>query len=69
MSSWCELAGKGLRAVVPADTPGMSYGASERKMGWNAQPTRAVIFEDARVPVVNRLGEEGIGFQYRYGRS
>jgi alkylation response protein AidB-like acyl-CoA dehydrogenase len=48
--------------VVPADTPGMSYGASERKMGWNAQPTRAVIFEDARVPVVNRLGEEGIGF-------
>ena len=48
--------------VVPADTPGMSYGASERKMGWNAQPTRAVIFEDARVPVANRLGEEGIGF-------
>ena len=48
--------------VVPADTPGMSYGASERKMGWNAQPTRAVNFEDARVPVVNRLGEEGIGF-------
>jgi alkylation response protein AidB-like acyl-CoA dehydrogenase len=62
MSSWCELAGKGLALVVPADTPGMSYGASERKMGWNAQPTRAVIFEDARVPVVNRLGEEGIGF-------
>ena len=42
--------------VVPADTPGLSFGANERKMGWNAQPTRAVIFEDARVPAANRLG-------------
>lgn len=49
--------------VVEADTPGLSFGAEERKMGWNAQPTRAVIFENARVPVVNRLGEEGIGFK------
>jgi alkylation response protein AidB-like acyl-CoA dehydrogenase len=49
--------------VVPADTPGLSFGANERKMGWNAQPTRAVIFENARVPVANRLGEEGIGFR------
>jgi alkylation response protein AidB-like acyl-CoA dehydrogenase len=32
-------------------------------MGWNAQPTRAVIFENARVPVANRLGDEGIGFR------
>jgi alkylation response protein AidB-like acyl-CoA dehydrogenase len=49
--------------VVPGDTPGLSLGANERKMGWNAQPTRAVIFQDARVPVANRLGEEGIGFK------
>ncbi|MBN8968902.1 MAG: isobutyryl-CoA dehydrogenase [Rhizobiales bacterium] len=49
--------------VVEAGTPGLSFGAEERKMGWNAQPTRAVIFENARVPVVNRLGEEGIGFK------
>jgi alkylation response protein AidB-like acyl-CoA dehydrogenase len=49
--------------VIPADTPGISLGANERKMGWNAQPTRAVIFENARVPVENRLGEEGIGFK------
>jgi alkylation response protein AidB-like acyl-CoA dehydrogenase len=49
--------------VVPGDTPGLSLGAKERKMGWNAQPTRAVIFQDARVPVANRLGEEGIGFK------
>ncbi len=49
--------------VVPGDTPGISLGANERKMGWNAQPTRAVVFQDARVPVENRLGEEGIGFK------
>jgi alkylation response protein AidB-like acyl-CoA dehydrogenase len=49
--------------LVPGDTPGLTLGANERKMGWNAQPTRAVVFEDARVPVANRLGDEGIGFK------
>jgi alkylation response protein AidB-like acyl-CoA dehydrogenase len=49
--------------VVPGDLPGISLGANERKMGWNAQPTRAVVFSDALVPVENRLGEEGIGFK------
>src|SRR5258706_13439734 len=49
--------------VVEGDTSGLSLGAHERKMGRNAQPTRAVIFEDARVPVANRLGDEGIGFK------
>ncbi|MGV7217334.1 isobutyryl-CoA dehydrogenase [Bradyrhizobium sp. UFLA05-112] len=49
--------------VIDGKTPGVSFGANERKMGWNAQPTRAVTFENARVPVENRLGEEGIGFK------
>src|SRR3954451_2284708 len=49
--------------VIEKDMPGLSFGAEERKMGWNAQPTRQVILEDARVPVANRLGEEGIGFK------
>ncbi|CAN5287188.1 isobutyryl-CoA dehydrogenase [soil metagenome] len=49
--------------VIEKDTPGVSFGANERKMGWNAQPTRAVIFENARVPVANRIGDEGIGFK------
>jgi alkylation response protein AidB-like acyl-CoA dehydrogenase len=48
--------------VVPDGTPGLSFGALERKMGWNAQPTRQVVFEDVRVPVGNRLGAEGDGF-------
>ncbi len=49
--------------VIGKDAPGLSFGAEERKMGWNAQPTRQVIFEDVRVPVANRLGAEGIGFR------
>ena len=50
--------------VIEGGTPGVSFGKNERKMGWNAQPTRAVIFEDARVPVANRLGAEGEGFRF-----
>ncbi|MGV9823143.1 acyl-CoA dehydrogenase family protein [Nocardia xishanensis] len=49
--------------IVPADTPGLSVGPNERKMGWNAQPTRQVVLEDVRVPVANRLGAEGDGFR------
>jgi alkylation response protein AidB-like acyl-CoA dehydrogenase len=49
--------------VVPRETPGLTFGANEKKMGWNAQPTRALIFDNARVPVVNRLSDEGMGFR------
>ncbi len=49
--------------VVPKDTEGLSFGKKEVKLGWNSQPTAAVIFENARVPVANRLGEEGDGFK------
>jgi alkylation response protein AidB-like acyl-CoA dehydrogenase len=49
--------------IVPKETPGISFGANEKKMGWNAQPTRAVMFDGARVPVANRLGAEGDGFK------
>ena len=49
--------------AIPADTPGVSYGRKEDKMGWKSQPTRAVILEDARVPVENRIGDEGQGFK------
>jgi butyryl-CoA dehydrogenase len=58
-----EGAGGVSTLVIEGDTPGVSFGANERKMGWNAQPTRAVIFENARVPVANRLGDEGVGFK------
>jgi alkylation response protein AidB-like acyl-CoA dehydrogenase len=49
--------------LVPGETAGISFGANERKMGWNAQPTRAILFQDARVPVANLLGAEGSGFK------
>jgi len=50
--------------VVEKDTPGLSFGANEKKMGWNAQPTAVVSFDDCRVPVGNLVGEEGAGFKY-----
>ena len=50
--------------VVDKDTPGVSFGAPEKKLGWNASPTAQVIFEDARVPVSNRVGDEGEGFRF-----
>jgi alkylation response protein AidB-like acyl-CoA dehydrogenase len=49
--------------VVEKDAPGLSFGKKERKLGWNTQPTAMVIFEDCRVPIANRIGEEGDGFK------
>ena len=50
--------------AVMKDTPGLSFGALEKKMGWNAQPTRQVIFDNCKVPAANRIGEEGRGFRF-----
>ncbi len=50
--------------VIDKDTPGLSFGKPEKKLGWNASPTAQVIFEDARVPVENRVGAEGDGFRF-----
>ena len=50
--------------VVENGTPGLSFGAPEKKLGWNASPTAQVIFEDCRVPVSNRVGAEGDGFRF-----
>ncbi len=50
--------------VVEKGTPGLSFGANEKKMGWNAQPTAQVIFEDCRIPATNRVGAEGDGFKF-----
>lgn len=56
---------KGISAfVVPADAKGISYGKAEDKMGWNAQPTRLVTFEDVRIPAESLLGKEGEGFKF-----
>jgi alkylation response protein AidB-like acyl-CoA dehydrogenase len=56
---------KGISAfVVDKDAPGLSFGAQEKKMGWNAQPTAIVQFDDCRIPAANLLGKEGDGFRY-----
>jgi alkylation response protein AidB-like acyl-CoA dehydrogenase len=56
---------KGVSTVlVEHKTPGLSFGKAEDKMGWRAQPTAIVNFEDCRVPAENRIGPEGEGFKY-----
>jgi len=50
--------------VIERDMAGVSFGAPERKLGWNASPTAQVIFDNVRVPVANRVGEEGEGFRF-----
>ncbi|ABZ77425.1 acyl-CoA dehydrogenase domain protein [Shewanella halifaxensis HAW-EB4] len=56
---------KGISAIaVPADAAGIIYGKAEDKMGWNAQPTREITFENVRVPASYLLGEEGQGFTF-----
>lgn len=49
--------------LVEKDTPGLSFGKKERKLGWNSQPTATVFFENCRVPARNLLGAEGMGFK------
>jgi alkylation response protein AidB-like acyl-CoA dehydrogenase len=56
---------KGISAfIIPKGTQGLSFGANEKKMGWNAQPTRQVLFDTVRIPCENRLGDEGQGFAF-----
>jgi len=50
--------------ILEKGMPGLSFGGLERKVGWNSQPTRAVIMEDVKVPVENRIGQEGQGFSF-----
>jgi len=49
--------------LVESGTPGLRFGAQEKKLGWHSQPTTMVIFESCRVPVANRIGAEGDGFK------
>src|SRR5690554_1044957 len=64
----CRTGGEGARGistlVVEAGAEGLSLGGLEDKMGWRAQPTRQVQFDDCRVPAANLVGEEGEGFKY-----
>ena len=59
-----EAGPRGVSAfMLDKSTPGLSFGANEKKMGWKAQPTRQVIMEGVRVPAANLVGEEGGGFR------
>ena len=50
--------------VVEKGNAGLSFGAQERKLGWNSQPTAMVQFDDCRIPAANRVGAEGDGFRF-----
>jgi acyl-CoA dehydrogenase len=50
--------------VVEKDTPGLGFGAPEKKLGWNSSPTAQVIFDNVRVPAANLVGNEGDGFKF-----
>ena len=50
--------------LVENGTSGLSFGKVEQKMGWRAQPTSMVNFDDCRVPEANRIGPEGQGFKF-----
>ena len=50
--------------VVEKDTPGLSFGLPEKKLGWNSSPTAQVMFDNLRVPAENRVGNEGDGFRF-----
>ena len=50
--------------IIENGTEGLSFGANERKMGWRAQPTAQVQFDDCKVPADHLIGEEGKGFNY-----
>ncbi|WP_030385433.1 acyl-CoA dehydrogenase family protein [Streptomyces sp. NRRL S-241] len=64
MARTAEVGPRGISAfVVERDDPGVSFGANERKMGWNAQPTRQVVLDGVRLPADRRLGAEGDGFR------
>jgi alkylation response protein AidB-like acyl-CoA dehydrogenase len=64
MARTADTGPRGITAfVVDRDTPGVSFGPDEVKMGWNTQQTRQVILEDVRVPASARLGREGDGFK------
>jgi len=55
---------KGISCVViPSGTEGIQFGHNLNKMGWNSQPTREIVFDNVRVPIGHRLGEEGDGFK------
>lgn len=63
----CRTGEEGARGIscilVEKDTPGLSFGENEKKLGWNSQPTAMVNFDDCKVPAENLVGAEGQGFR------
>jgi alkylation response protein AidB-like acyl-CoA dehydrogenase len=64
MARTADTGAKGISAfVIEKGASGLDFGANEKKMGWNCQPTRQVLMDGVRVPATQRLGDEGQGFR------
>lgn len=50
--------------IVEKDSPGISVGVHENKMGMRSSDTHSVMFTDVKVPKENRIGEDGFGFKF-----
>lgn len=56
---------RGINAfIVDKNTPGISLGPHEDKMGMRSSDTHSVMFTDVKVPKENRIGEDGFGFKF-----
>lgn len=65
MAKTSDEGARGVSAfIIPLGTTGLSFGNNEKKMGWNSQPTRQVMLDDVRIPIDNRIGDEGHGFKF-----
>ncbi len=63
--TWPEKGHKGINAlIVEKDTPGISLGPHEDKMGMRSSDTHSVMFTDVVVPKENRIGDDGFGFRF-----
>jgi alkylation response protein AidB-like acyl-CoA dehydrogenase len=60
-----EKGSKGINAlIIEKDTPGVSIGPKENKLGIRGSDTHSVMFQDVKVPKANRIGEDGFGFKF-----
>jgi len=50
--------------IVEKNSPGITLGPHEDKMGMRSSDTHSVMFNDVKVPKVNRIGEDGFGFTF-----
>ncbi len=63
--TYAEKGHKGINAlIIEKNTPGVTVGAKENKLGIRGSDTHSIMFQDVKVPKENRIGEDGFGFKF-----